>query len=458
MMWYGRRPFPLSDDAKTVAAILLVRQLESSGEIKRWEKIDRVLTQVVGKTDDWSPADYGKIVERVFGARKLALADIVKDTSALARFKDAITKDPSSARIVDMSTGTGVSANDRLKSVVGFRFLGMRFTWDAYLFSQLTAPNVPRSLPTAADAMALFGSTAADEVIHGAVDVQPWKGVYYRQQTMLKQMIGKGVEKKETTYDSWVSAFSTLFLSGGSKQVFTRSRGWQYKNLNAALGSWTELKHDTILYSKQSGAEAAEGPEFEVPPYDPPSIKGYVEPNPLFFASMAELASGLSKDLQALGFLTDEYKDKLQSFDALSRQAQEIAKKEVEGHRLSETDYGWIRSASHKFNRGLLLPRSLGDIVDPDLLKMALIADIATDYLSGSVLEVAVGVPQRIRIAVKDLSGGTRMTTGFVYSWYEFSDTKRWQDSEWRSLVYGSEQERLRKMRPTWYSTFQKPD
>ena len=33
------------------------------------------------------------------------------------------------------------------------------------------------------------------------------------------------------------------------------------KNLNTALASWAELKHDTILYGKQSGAECGDGYE-----------------------------------------------------------------------------------------------------------------------------------------------------------------------------------------------------
>ena len=48
------------------------------------------------------------------------------------------------------------------------------------------------------------------------------------------------------------------------------------------LSSWTELKHDTILYAKQVMAEMGGGPEEEPP-------KGYVEPNPEAYARLLAL-------------------------------------------------------------------------------------------------------------------------------------------------------------------------
>ena len=46
---------------------------------------------------------------------------------------------------------------------------------------------------------------------------------------------------------------------------------------------------------------------------------------------------------------------------------------------------------------------------------MALIADVATDAVSGRVLEVGTGVPQRMVVVCKDAYGGTRLTVGYVY-------------------------------------------
>jgi hypothetical protein len=456
MMWYGRRPFLLKDDVNTISAILIVKGLESTGEMKRWQNIDGVLRKLLGRTDDSSPSDYSRVMGNIFGGGS-AFVSLDQIDASLARFRDnahAVLPSPS---IIDLPT-KDVSLQERVEMTAGFRFLGMRFTWDAHLFNQLTHPNVKkRNLPSAIDAMAVFGSSAAEELANISSDNEEWRGTYYSQQKKLKQDLTGELEKKETAYDSWLNTFSALFLPTQSRQLFAMSPVWQYKNLNSALGSWTELKHDTVLYSKQSAAEYGEGEEFEIPPFKAPSIKGYVEPNPAFFTRLSELTVGVSSDLGKAGFLTDEYQDKLQKFNSITNQALSIAKKEVEGAPITEEDYAWIRHAGDEFNRGLLLPRDTGDIIDSDLLKMALVADIATDYFSGNVLEVGVGVPQRIIVIVKDIAGGIRPTTGYVYSWYEFKDNKRWTDREWKDLVYGSDQSQLKNMRPSWYSKLQKP-
>jgi hypothetical protein len=90
---------------------------------------------------------------------------------------------------------------------------------------------------------------------------------------------------------------------------------------------------------------------------------------------------------------------------------------------------------------------------------MALIADVATDYFAGRVLEVGTGVPQRMVVVCKDACGGTRLTVGYVYSWYEFPSAKRWTDTEWKEVVYGprgKERTALGIQSPGWYDKFRK--
>jgi hypothetical protein len=89
---------------------------------------------------------------------------------------------------------------------------------------------------------------------------------------------------------------------------------------------------------------------------------------------------------------------------------------------------------------------------------MALVADVATDAVSGRVLEAAVGRPQKILVLVKDLCGGTRLTIGYIYSWYEFPSEKRWTDTEWRDTLYTLEKPKEGQAipPPAWYDKFHK--
>lgn len=459
MMWYGRHSFLISDDSNTLSAILMVRELESSGGFKDWERIDTILTRLIGKTDDWMPKDYEKVDEMIFGTRIPKIEDIAKGgDKAIKAFQAKALQMVPKQKIVSMQTGTGYTQTGRIEMISGFKFLGQRFTWDAYIFNRLTSPSVgsdtnPRNLPTSLDVMSILGSKAAEEVMAEIKAEQKWDNYDSQREKVKKEITGE-IGKKETSYNTWIYTLKALFSPTGSKQLFATQTPWQFKELNTTLGSWTELKHDTILYAKQSYAESGSGSSFEIPEYEPPYVKGYVEPDPIFFSRLLTLASSLRSNLEG-GFLTDDYTDKLQRFESLVKRAGDIAKKEIEGVPLTREDYDWIGKMANSLDRGLLLPSGIGDIIEPDYLKMALIADVATDAVSGRVLEVAVGAPQRIMVAVKDAYGGTRLTVGYVYSWYEFADSKRWTDAEWKTMVYSSDA-KLNELKPSWYSIFQK--
>ena len=69
-----------------------------------------------------------------------------------------------------------------------------------------------------------------------------------------------------------------------------RTRAWAMKTLNTQLASWTELRHDTLLYVQQS--------------YTMPMLCGYpagfVEPRPEFWQRMNLLAALASNAVAAL--------------------------------------------------------------------------------------------------------------------------------------------------------------
>lgn len=368
-------------------------------------------------------------------------------------------------QIVSVQTGLGKSQDERLKMTRGFKFLGQRFTLDAFFLNQLTSPNVgsddnPRNLPSALDVMMLLGSSAVEEQQHKFQQQHSWAN-YESQVKKLQATAQERMTSPAVFYDDWLQNLNSLFLPTASKQMFSLGKPWQYKNLNAAAASWTELKHDTILYAEQSGAEMGEGSEFEIPPYVPPSPKGYVEPNPLFFERLGKSIDQLLKLSKRNVFLTNEYVDKFTTFRDLARKAGTVAQKEVSGSVITAEDYVWIRELQASFGPELLLPQGVysSTLKDPSELRMALVADVATDAVEGRVLEVGTGTPQRITVVVKDAYGGTRLTLGYVYSWYEFPSKRRWTDGEWQKVIYAEDpkaKEQNGIQPPAWYSMFLK--
>lgn len=464
MMWFGRRNFPLADRKMTLAAIFIPGLVDKAQGTRTFESIDSSLEYLVGPQDKSTLAGYRSVNRKVFGTETPGATQVAtKLEDNLQAFDRAVESDLPTPQIVSVQTGTGKTQEERLKMVRGFKFLGQRYTLDAFLLNQMSSPNVgtdnnPRNLPSILDVMMILGSQAAAEQQQQEQQRQKWAN-YESQAKKLQGVAQEHLAKEATFYDEWLNTLNSLFLPVASKQVFALGKPWQYKNLNASAANWTELKHDTILYSEQSYAESGEGDEFEIPPYYPPGPKGYIEPNPVFFRRLGQCIDQMLVRMKGTGFITDEYLDKFTTLRELARKAEAIAQKEVSGAPITGEDYEWIASLAREFDRPLLLPRGVDVISDPSDLQMALIADVATDAVDGRVLEVATGAPQQITVVVKDAYGGTRWAVGYVYSWYEFPSGKRWADSEWKKVVY-TEDGAARKQNgvapPIWYSMFLK--
>jgi len=464
MMWFGRHNFLLSDKTQTLAAILLPNLVEAAHETRRFETIDGLVTYLIGPQDKYTLADYRSVNQKIFGTPAPGLDELRTNLDAnLTAFQRTAWSDLPAPQIVSVQTGTGLTQEERLRQTAGLKFLGQRYVLDAFILNQLTSPNVgsdanPRNLPSALDVMMLLGSKAATDLQQKEQNAHQWAN-YGTQVAKVQAATEEQLAKAATLYEQWLKALKTLFLPTSSKQAFALREPWQYKSLNTSLSSWTELKHDTILYAEQSAAEMGGGEEFEIPPYVPPVPKGYVEPNPAFFQQMTTSIDRMLTSLKSANFITDEYVDKFTRFRDLAQKAGAVAQKEVSGEPINRDEYEWIRTLRESFDASLLLPRGAEVITDHALLRMALVADVATDAVAGRVLEEGIGTPQRIVVVAKDASGGTRLTVGYVYSWFEFTPNRRWSDTEWKKIIYDSDANTRKQQGitpPDWYSTFSK--
>ena len=316
MMWFGRHNFLLSDNTQTLAAILLPSIVESSGETRRFETFDGLITYLIGRQDKYTLAGYRSVNQKVFGTPTPGFKELSTNLDAnLAAFQHRAWADLPAPQIVSVQTGGGLTQQERLRQVAGMKFLGQRYVLDAFILGQLMSPSVgsdanPRNLPSALDVMMLLGSPAATDLQQKAQQEHQWPN-YDAQVAKLKGSTEGQLAKRSTFYEQWLYALKTLFLPTGSKQAFALRQPWQYKSLNTALASWTELKHDTILYAEQAGAEMGAGEEFEIPPYVPPGPKGYVEPNPAFFQQLVTSINQLLSALKTTGFITDEVREQV---------------------------------------------------------------------------------------------------------------------------------------------------
>jgi hypothetical protein len=236
------------------------------------------------------------------------------------------------------------------------------------------------------------------------------------------------------------------------------SPSWLDKQLNTALGSYAELKHDTILYAKQVYAEFGAGP----PPPPPLPPKGYVEPVPEFYARLAALTAMTREGLDSRDLLGEMDESSLDTLENLAYSLQIMAEKELRGEPLTEDEYTTIRFYGGQLEH-LTMSAADSDLDDPNARRFmeeepqaAVIADIATDPPSFTVLEEAVGRINGIYVVVPiieaDGSHYLQVAKGGVFSYYEFpwSMDDRLTDEKWRKMLDDGEA----PLPPEWTGSF----
>jgi hypothetical protein len=262
---------------------------------------------------------------------------------------------------------------------------------------------------------------------------------YDKQFTKVKGEIAT-LDKETWTqnlYWTWLYSFFPLIEpKGESYPVFMQNQAWTRKDLNTAMGSWTELKHDTILYAKQVMAEMGGGQ----PPAPP---HGYVEPNPEAFARLLALAQMTYDDLESRSLLSDQTRANLENLIDLIGFLQKCAESELAGVPLSDEDYFRIQYIGGELEA---LTLAASDCDEADLAmcrnledqKAALVADVATGIgPDGSLvaLEEGEGQPTEIYVILPDQP--YRVGVGAVFTYYEFTvpPDQRMTDEQWQAEV-----------------------
>lgn len=438
MMWYGRQTFRIKNQDELKSAVLVTMALGEGRNRQEWEKIYEPTAFFVGKSDDITFVQLKELLDRIYGPGA-RLQTVLPDSQKWAAFVDAAGKlEPpaiNSMPIFDESIHP-----DREKEIKGFRFMGQRFTIDASIFQRLVYREVKensqgrmRMLPRGLDIPAAMGSKEAYAILEfmGETDYKD----YPENMAKMKNYITTLDRETWTQNLYWSWMYSLLPLINEKPEgypSFMRGRAWERKELSTFLGSWTELKHDTILYAKQVYAEMGGGA-------DQIDDRGYVEPNPVLYARLASLVKMTREGLNTMGLLSPVDGESLKRMEELALQLKIISEKELNNIPLSDGDYQLIRSyggSLEHFWLDALRDEGVDHRSAISDRPAALVSDVATDVAGGQVLEEATGKIHEI-YAVVPVDGKLRIAKGGVYSYYEFICplNDRLTDKKWHALL-----------------------
>jgi hypothetical protein len=429
MTWLGRVHFRLTPETgdPSRAPLLITYALRASEEsgghaLYFWSDLHQLLSFLIGPMDDAGPIEYAALMDQVYGtsisittladddlwAEFLAQADQLPAPQINSTFVDWVTID--------------------MEEEKGWRLMGQRFTLDGLIFQNLIFDMVRdkldgsrRFFPTGLDVMAVYGSEPAYDTL---VDLGETEYPGYTDQFQrLVDTVETQTEEQWTSrfYDGWNYGFlSILAPKDDSFPNFMQTEAWSFKDLNAALGSWAQLKHDTVLYNKMPEGAGGGGPPTSGP------APGYVEPNPEAFYRLSYIAELLSDGLMLRGYEATSIGGLAENLQTLGQ----IAEKELRGEVLTEDDHLRISGAVSFYDKF----GTASDYFISELIEVPVIA--AVSGAEDSVLEVGVGYVDRIYVVVP-INGTLQIAQGGVFSYYELIQPRsdRLTDEDWRALL-----------------------
>jgi hypothetical protein len=430
MMWYGLFPFPLQgpegDEQAAVgctrSAIKISLALtESDSLIQLWQEIYDVTQFFSGPSEAYTPRDYVTVLSQFPANDEYGMGprDYVSDLQFVEQFVSRVwqLRQPKLHPVAEgMTTGHQ------------FRVFGQRYLPDTDIMQQLV--NWPdRPFPKGLDVFAALGSERAKQILN---EQEGW--AEYPAHLAKAESAFAGPDTTfwyQNVYYAWLYALQALNEPvPKSAPQFMQSQAWQDKSLNSSLGSWSELRHDAILYATQTYAECG-GP-------DAPVAHSYCEPEPELYRRLLGAVQVLEQGLDRYDVKTPRVAGILQWFQQTLQSLQACSEKELTGIELTEDEQSAIW--------GICLDvegMSCG-MVDEDIVHwfqvqgterfMACVADVANSQ--DRCLEVGVAGGNTI-YALVPIEGKWTLTRGAVFSYREFEwpASDRLTDEKWQQMV-----------------------
>lgn len=470
MMWLGRIDFRMLETQPGGKQLFHRRQLEAAlaldelmGEEARsiHQQVDAVVTAFVGEHDYMTVGQLGQL-KAALGVSSLLELESVSDQSIASTI---VAGGYGLQRISSHYMVVGPEATDTLPLSASFALFGQRYVIDSHVFSNLVFDRVKsgtvlRMMPQPLDvAFAVLGNDQAGALLEDELATYDYAADLSKMRALVDQE--DDAYWNLNLYNGWLGALRTLSPASAPSDsenqtlpgIF-RTEAWGRRLLNTQLASWAELRHDTILYAKQSytGGILCEFPD------------AYVDPYPHFYAAVQRYAEQGLGILDALAFQAPAEAE--QHFELLYDVAGilgQMAENQLSGTPHSDDHMAFVNDA---VSIELICGGGTADGWYPELIVGdplefdPTIADVHTQptdglgSLVGRVLHVGTGLAQ-LMVTTVETCEGPRAYAGVVSTYYERieEDFVRLDDEKWKDLLYAEPMPR-----PAWMGSLVVPD
>lgn len=469
MIWLGRTDLPMVvyDEQQQPqfnrrgleAAFLLHHVLQDSGAESNWKRIDKTISLLIGERDSMSPADMTVYMDAI---KAHTPEELVKLSDEVV-YKALIEGDYGIQRIMSQIMYTDPNAPQLVLPRV-FHLMGQRFTIDSHVFNNVTydrvqdlrtGQKVTRMLPSELDVQFVLGNNAAAHHLKPELDKYGYQGTLHEMRFLVDSHPQEFWDAN--FYNGWLAAIRSLgeHSDFDSLPESMRTAAWADKGLNTQTASWAELRHDTLLYVKQSYS-GGNGCEY---------IDAYVEPVPALYGRLAHLGDlgiKLTGELAGEGFEVTAPQDFFNHLKMVSSMLEGIAQKEIDGQALTTAEYDFLRGTIEMELVGcgevqydgwygkLFFDQAKIAEFEPTIADVHTAPTDADGNPVGWVLHAATGRPMLMVFTLEDCSG-TRAYVGPVSSFHSVltENFDRQTDSAWAEKLAGEP-----PARPAWTESF----
>jgi hypothetical protein len=473
MIWLGRTELyllspqnisvnqPSKEDIQrqTIDALLLSETIALANVQAKLDSVDSIIEFFVGESDNVTLSNLQELSASV----NITQANELLDTTKLKEFQDSLaTKSYAFQRILSQILYNDPMNPDSIVPASAFLLLGQRFIIDSYITGQVVydrieyqGTRIKRMLPSTLDVLYGIGNDAAAQLLHDELDT-------YHYGTNLAA-VRYLVDSYDTSfwnlslYNRYLNCIRTLNppTVRTSLPEFMQTAAWWQQKMNTQLSSWTELRHDVLLYAKQSysGGISCSYPF------------SYVEPLPGFYEAMKQFGLSAKERLQSMPYqpnyratITKYFENLVGVTDTL----RVIAQKELDEVPLTSDEI--------RFLKGMLFDEPSGCAPNPDgwyyrlylqgwdsFFKIdKLVADIHTaptdagGNMVGWVKHAGTGNVNLGVFVAEHPSGQTIAFVGPMMSYHEYTTTNflRLTDEEWKAMYLGT------SMRPSFVNLY----
>ncbi|NWG27673.1 MAG: DUF3160 domain-containing protein [Ignavibacteriaceae bacterium] len=482
MMWLGRVELYLIAPAsypvqcpnqtfqdvqrQTIDAFLIDELFDIANTSPIYEEIENVLKFFVGESDNVKLDHLDYLKQAISLNNPTELLDSLK----MVEFQDTLMNQAFAYQLIlSQILFSDPMSPDSIRPASAFMLFGQRFVIDSYVTATVVYDRIKyfgnqicRLFPSTLDVLFSLGNSASAQLLIDELN----EFHYSTNLAALRYLID------HYDPDFWGSSIYNYWLNSvrklnppedrSSLPEFMKTAAFWQQKINTQLASWTELRHDNLLYAKQSYT----GGSVCSYPYS------FVEPFPEFYSTLNDYSNEALDYFTNLNFPDPAIKNKIiyyfQRCKGITDTLQTICEKELAGIPFKGAELAFLGGMIYETGQsGVSLNGWYPNLFYDDIFRGEMgyqglmesdhiVADIHTTPTNcggdpiGAISHVGTGSVNLGVFITKNHLGESTAFVGPVMSYYEYRTTNflRLTDEEWASTYLQS------ALRPEWVNIY----